>query len=271
MAGFFETLFGGGAEKEAAEKNRALAAQYGQQAQGYLTSGYDTGVTNLNKAIGAYDPLSALAAQYNKAGTLNLDVLGVNGPEAQARARSAFTTTPGYDLTQKAALEAIDRRRAIGGMYASGNADQDTIDWVTKNLYEQQYAPWLAGLQQAGNTGVATTGAVAAGQAGGYGSLANLAQTYAGNQAGVAGNQTNLGVQANNLQAQGEAAGAKNLLGAGLSLASLAFGGGAGGGLGSLLGGLGGGSNGIGSMLGGMGITYGNAGMPGSNLYGPVR
>lgn len=236
MAGFFDTLFGGGAEREAAEKNRALTAQYGTQAQDYLTSGYTTGTENLNKAIGAYDPLAALATQYNKAGTLNLDALGVNGPEAQAAARSAFTTTPGYDLTQSAALDAIDRRRAIGGMYASGNADQDTIDWVTKNLYEQQYAPWLQGLQQAGNTGVATSGAVAAGQAGGYGSLANLAQQYSQNQTGVAGNVLSGNVNANNLQAAGEAAGAKNLLGAGLSLASLALGGG--GGTGSSLGNL---------------------------------
>lgn len=266
MAGFFETLFGGGAEKEAAERNRAIAAQYGSEAQNYLTTGYGTGTENLNKAIGAYTPLQGLADQYNKAGTLNLDVLGVNGPEAQAAARSAFTTTPGYDLTQKAALDAIDRRRAIGGMYASGNADQDTIDWVTKNLYEQQYAPWVAGLERAGNTGVATSGAVAAGQAGGYGSLANLAQQYAGSQAGVAGNVANQNVAASNLQAQGEASGAKNLLGAGLSLASLAFGG-AGGGLGSSL--MSGVSN-IGSTLGGLGITYGKPGTAGSNLFGPV-
>lgn len=253
MAGFFETLFGGGAEKEAAERNRAIAAQYGSEAQDYLKTGYATGTENLNKAIGAYDPLAALATKYNQAGTLNLDALGVNGPEAQAAARSSFTTTPGFDLTQKAALEAIDRRRAIGGMYASGNADQDTIDWVTKNLYEQQYAPWMASLERAGNTGVATSGAVAAGQAGGYGSLANLASQYSSNQAGVAGNVANQNVSASNLQAQGEASGAKNLLGAGLSLASLAFGGGMGGGGGGLLSGLsgmlGGGGGGVASTM----------------------
>jgi hypothetical protein len=92
----------------------------------------------------------------------------------------------------------------------------------------------MAGLERAGNTGVATSGAVAAGQAGGYGSLANLASQYSSNQAGIAGNVANQNVAASNLQAQGEASGAKNLLGAGLGLASLAFGGG-GGGLGSLI------------------------------------
>lgn len=249
MAGFFDTLFGGGAEREAAEKNRALTAGYGSEAQGYLTKGYDTGVTNYGKAIGAYDPLAALATKYNKAGDLNLDALGVNGPEGNARAQAAFQTTPGYEITKRADLEALDRRRAIGGMYASGNADQDTSDYITKSLYGTQYAPWLAGLQQAGNTGVATTGAVSAGQAGGYGSLAELAKTYSTNQSGVAGNVLSGNVNANNLQAAGEAAGAKNLLGAGLSLGSLALGGfGGGGGLGGLLSGLGGGGGTAGVM-----------------------
>src|SRR5258706_16130441 len=48
MAGFFSTLFGGGAETDAANKDRALLAQYGPQAQGYLTQGYNTGSTNIN-------------------------------------------------------------------------------------------------------------------------------------------------------------------------------------------------------------------------------
>lgn len=226
MASFLSTLFGGGAEKEAADRNRAITAQYGNEAQNYLTTGYNTGRTDLNQAVGAYGPLADLAKGYNKAGSLSLDALGANGPEAQAAARSAFTTTPGYDITQKTALEALDRRRAIGGMYASGNADQDTMDWITKNLYEQQYAPWMAGLQQAGNTGVATSGAVASGQAGGYTNLANLAQQYASNQAGVAGNVATGNTNASNLQAQGEASGAKNLLGAGMNLLSLGMGGG---------------------------------------------
>jgi hypothetical protein len=224
MASFWDTLFGGGAEKEAADRDRAIQAQYGTDAMGYLKGGYDTGVTNLNKAVGAYDPLSALATKYNRGGDLYLDSLGVNGPEGNQRAQAAFQTTPGYELTKSADLEALNRRRAATGMYASGNADQDTLDYITKALYGTQYAPWQAGLKGAGDTGVNTTGAVATGQAGGYGSLASLAGQYGGAQAGVAGNVASGNVAASNLQAQGEASGAKNLLGAGLSLASLAMG-----------------------------------------------
>jgi hypothetical protein len=56
----------------------------------------------------------------------------------------------------------------------------------------------------------------------------------------VVGNQLSSNVNSSNLQAQGEASGAKNLLGAGLSLASMAMGmpPGMAGGLGSSLGNL---------------------------------
>ncbi|MEH2525868.1 MULTISPECIES: hypothetical protein [unclassified Bradyrhizobium] len=233
MAGFFDTLFGGGAEKEAAEKNRALTGAYGQEAQGYLTSGYNTGTEALNKAIGAYDPLAALGSKYSGASDILLGALGVGGPEAIAKSRAAFTNAPGYEGAIDAGLDVINRRRGVGGMYYSGNADQDAQTFG-QNLQNQQYNTWLSNLANAGQTGASIMGSAAAGQAGGYGSLANLAQTYSQNQTGVAGNVLSGNVNANNLQAAGEAAGAKNLLGAGLSLASLALGGG-GGGLGSSL------------------------------------
>src|SRR6185437_8428847 len=104
MAGFFDTLFGGEAEQEAADKNRALLSQYGQtgntaldtgltsstgavqggadRAAGYLgqnrdiygnllssgTGTLNTGLQNSLGALGqagqAYAPLSALASKY---------------------------------------------------------------------------------------------------------------------------------------------------------------------------------------------------------------
>lgn len=223
MAGFFDTLFGGGAEREAAERNRAVTQQYGTEAQGYLTGGYNTGVGNLNQAINAYNPLSTLATKYGGASDLYLDALGVNGPAGNTRAINAFQTTPGYTLARDQGLEALDRRRAITGMYASGNADQDALNYTTNLLYSTQYQPWITNLANAGQQGGQYATTAATGQAAGYGSLANLAQQYASSQAGVAGNVAGGLTSANNLQAQGEASGAKNLLGAGLSLASLAM------------------------------------------------
>ncbi|MBR0741159.1 hypothetical protein JQ581_29930 [Bradyrhizobium liaoningense] len=243
MAGFFDTLFGGGAEREAAEKNRALAAQYQTSALDYLKTGYGTGTDAINKGVAAYDPLAALGVKYSAAGDTWLNALGVNGADGSARATQAFQTTPGYELTQRAALDAIDRRRAIGGMYASGNADQDTANWITKNLYETQYQPWMSGLQSAAGMGGQYTAGAAQGQQQGYTSLADLARNYGLDQSNVANNYMGQNVSANNMQAAGEAAGAKNLLGAGLSLAGMAFGGGGGGMLSSLGGMFGGGGS----------------------------
>ena len=234
MAGFFDTLFGGGAEREAAERNRALTSQYGTDAQGYLKTGYDTGTGYLNQAIGAYQPLSELAQGYNKGGSLYLDALGVNGPEGNARGAAAFQNNPGYQGAVTAGLDTLNRRRAGQGMGASGNADIDALTFG-QNLQNQQYGDWMTRLQDAGKTGVQTAGAVAGGQAAGYGNLSNLAGQYAQNQTGVIGNQLSSNVNSSNLQAQGEASGAKNLLGAGMSLASLAMGGMGGGGLGGAL------------------------------------
>jgi hypothetical protein len=229
-------LFGGGAETDAANANRALLAQYGPQAQGYLTTGYNTGTNNLNQAVGAYAPVSALADKYNQASNLYLGALGAGGPAGTAAAQSAFTNSPGYQQGIDAGTQAILRQMAGAGMTNSGNTAQDVGTYV-QNTQNQQYNNWLTNLAGAGQTGAGLAGTAAAGQAGGYTNLANLAQGNAQNQAGVAGNVLSGNVNANNLQAAGEAAGAKNLLGAGLSLASLAMGGVGGGGLGSLLGG----------------------------------
>jgi hypothetical protein len=249
MAGFFDTLFGGGAEQEAADKNRALTAQYGTQAQDYLTQGYNTGTGNLNQAIGAYQPLADLGKQYGSATQTALGALGVLDPQSNAIASAKFQNAPGYGQAITAGLDAINRRRAVQGMDASGNADIDAQTFG-QNLQNTQYNTWLQNLLSAGQTGVQATGAAATGQAAGYGSLANLAQTYAGNQTGVAGNVLSGNVNANDLEAAGKAAGAKNLLGAGLSLATLALGGPMGGMLGGgLAGSLGGAA--IGNAMGG--------------------
>ena len=229
MASWFDTVFSGGAEREAADKNRALTAQYGTDAQGFLKSSYDTGRADVGHAIDAYAPLSTLAAGYNKGGSLYQDALGINGPEGNARATGAFQNAPGYTGAITAGLDVLNRRRATQGMAASGNADIDALTFG-QNLQNQQYNSWLTNLADTGKTGVGLAGTAATGEAGGYTNLANLASQYGQNQTGVAGNVLSGNVNANDLQASGEAAGAKNLLGAGLSLATLAMGGVGGGG-----------------------------------------
>jgi hypothetical protein len=234
MADFFSTLFGGGAQEDAAAKNAAALQQYGGTATGALQTGYNTGTTNLTKAVGAYDPLAALGAKYGGASDLYLGALGAGGPEGTAAARAAFTNAPGYTGAVDAGTQAILRQMAGAGMNLSGNTAEDVGNF-TQNLQNQQYNTWLQNLQSAGQTGVNATGAAAAGQAGGYTGLGQLGYQYGTDQSGVAGNIASGTMADNNMVAAGQAAGAKNLLGAGLSLASLAMGVPMGGGGSSLL------------------------------------
>lgn len=245
MAGFFDTLFGGGAEKEAAEKNKQLYAQYGQLGTGYLDSGFTGSKDALATAKGEFTPLSAL---YSKGSNLYADALGLNGAEGGARASSAFTTQPGYQAGIDAGIDVLNRRRAAGGMLNSGNADLDALTFG-QNQQNQQYNNWLTNLGGYDQKSLTTAGAMAGVDSG----LSNLYQTDASNRVGLQGNVTSGNANANVLQAQGEAAGAKNLLGAGLGVASLAM-----GGMGGGMGGLGG----LGSMFGG--------GQSMSNPYGSM-
>lgn len=236
--GIFDTLFGGGAEKEAAEKNRALYNQYQSQGSANLQQGYDAGVSNLNKALGSYSTLTDLAKKYGTGTDLFLNALGANGAAGAQSATDAFKSSTGYMTGLDAGLDAINRRRAAAGMLSSGNADQDATSFAT-NLANQQYGTWLGNLSGLVSPELAATSGAATGTAGTYGDLASLAQNNALNKTGLLGQTTTGQVSANNLQAQGEAAGAKNLLGLAGGILGLGTGGGATVG-GSLLSGLGG-------------------------------
>ena len=220
MVGFLSGMFGGGFEKEAAQKDIAAANQYANTSLPALAAAYQTGQTNLGQAVGAYDPLKQLGAQYSQAAPTYLGAMGVGTPQQVQAAQSAFTNQPGYQFALNQAQQAAERAAAAGGMTASGNL----IDAEQRNaigLQNQQYQNWVDNLQKAGQMGLGATQAGAQGQATGYTNLANLAQTYGENQANVYGNVEGATIGANNLAAQGQAAGAKNLLGAGLQLATL--------------------------------------------------
>ena len=227
MASFLDTLFGGGAQQDAANANAQALSQYQGTANAALGTGYNTGTTNLNSAIGAYSPLATLGQNYNQAGNLYLGALGANGPQGTAAAQAAFTNAPGYSDAIDAGLSAIDRQRASQGMANSGNANLDAQTFG-QNLQNQQYNTWLQNLQSAGNTGATATANAAQGQAGGYTNLANLGYQYGSDQGNIANNVASGTMADNNMVAAGQAAGAKNLLGAGLSLATLGMGGGGG-------------------------------------------
>ena len=213
MASFFSTPFGGGAEKEAADKNRAALATYQTQGLGALDSGLSSSKGYLDNAGSIY---SGLQDKYGAGTKLYLDALGVNGPDAAKAAQSSFTTSPGYEAGIDAGLSAINRRRAGAGMLDSGNADQDAMTFA-QNAQNQQYNNWLSNLGGLINPEVAS----ASGTAGNMTNLSNLYQNDASNRIGLYGNVASGNIAANNLQAQGASQGARNLLGGALSLAGL--------------------------------------------------
>lgn len=163
-------------------------------------------------------------------------------------------------------------RLGLAGTVAGGLGATNTAMANNAGAYGNAVSG-LYGTNAANQVGVA--GNVATGQAGVNSGIAGNQAALGAGQAGLytqnasdltnlAGSVTSGNAQANTQQGQAETAGARNLLGVGMSLASLAAGG-AGGGFGGL---MGAGST-AGSALGSMGITYGSPGTAGSNLYGP--
>lgn len=210
---FLDDLFGGGAEKAAADKNRVLLSDYLTKGTSALDTGLASSTGYLNSAG---TTLSDLQKKYGAGTSLYLDALGVNGADAAKTAQQSFTNGPGYEQGIDAGLAAINRRRAAGGMLDSGNADLDALNFAQNNQ-NQQFGSWLDRLGGL----VSPETQAATGVANNDTNLANLSQTDATNRIGLYGNYASGNIGANNMQAAGEAAGAKNLLGGALSLAGL--------------------------------------------------
>jgi hypothetical protein len=213
MASFLDTLFGGGAEKDAANANRSLLTDYLNKGTSALDSGLTSSTSYLNSAG---TTLSDLQKKYGAGTDLYLNALGVNGADAAQQAQQSFTNGPGYQQGINAGLDAINRRRAAGGMLDSGNADLDALNFAQNNQ-NQQYNTWLSNLGGL----VSPEAQAATGVANNDTNLANLYSTDATNRIGLYGNYASGNIGANNMQAAGESAGAKNLLGGALSLAGL--------------------------------------------------
>jgi hypothetical protein len=239
MAGFFDTLFSGGAQKDAATKDYADLQQYQGQALPALQQAYGTGTTAINQGIQDYAPLAALGAQYSGAAPTVMNALGLGGQAGMQSAMQAFqNNNPGYQFALNQALQAAQRNASTGGMTTSGNLLQALQSNAT-NLANQNYQNWFNNLSNTAGMGAGIQENAAAGQAGGEYNLANLAQNYGQSQSNIYGNVASGEMNANQMVAQGQAQGASNLLGAGLSLATLGLGGNPFGG-GSLMGGKGG-------------------------------
>jgi hypothetical protein len=166
---------GTGAINTGADSALSSLGSGASEAQGYLSG-----------ASAAYNPLDALSSKYGGATTMALNSLGVNGQAGTDAARSAFQTGPAYDFNMTQGLDAINRRRNMGGMLDSGNADRDAQTFGA-GLASNEYNTWMNNLLGFTNPEASVTGTAATGRAGVGTNQANIANSLGINQAGVEG------------------------------------------------------------------------------------
>lgn len=214
--GLFD-VFTGASAKNAAAKNNALYADYGQKSQGWIDDGGRAADASYGRAADAFVPLADLGAGYNKAGSLAMDALGVNGADGNARATAAFEAGPGYTWERDQAVEAARRAGAATGATDNGNTLAAIVDRAA-NVARTGYQGWLGNLKGYADTGAQTTGAAASGTAGVYGTQAgaydNRAQARSNVANNVASGAANSNTAAASAQTQASAQFWNSLIGA---------------------------------------------------------
>ncbi|MCB5205008.1 hypothetical protein LH464_21310 [Neorhizobium sp. T786] len=175
--GFLSGLMGADVGKnqlKSLKKNQGLIDTFRGQGNEIINTGEGQSAGAINSAIGGYQPW--VDAGEGALGTYQ-DALGLNGAEGNARATGAFQVGPGYQFAMGQGEQAALRGASAAGMLSSGN----TLTALTEygqGMANQEYGGWLDRLN--GLSGQGMQGA--AGQAQGYGGLADLYQTGTGNR-----------------------------------------------------------------------------------------
>ena len=139
--------------------DKGYAAQNGafDEAKGYLT--------------GAQDGYTPYAKQGGNAFKMYSDAIGANGRDAQSGFYKDFQTDPGFEASQNAGLQAVQRSAVARGNGFSGGTQKALYDYGQKNM-QGAFNDRLGQLWQGGQTGYSATG-----QQGQWGNaLAGLAQ-----------------------------------------------------------------------------------------------
>lgn len=153
-------------------------------ALGYLDRGRTDALSRFDQAGGAYDSLAALGSKYGGATALGMDALGVNGAAGNARASDAFKTSDAYNFNLDQGLEAINRRRNMGGMLDSGNADRDAQVFGA-GLASNERDKWVNNLLGFTSPELSATSGAASGRAGALTNAGNFIGTTGANMANL--------------------------------------------------------------------------------------
>lgn len=136
------SIFSGKAGRQAAIWGAQQLQQGENEAKDALDQGLGFAKDQYGKASGLF---GNLADEYRGGAKLYQDALGVNGADASAAARSAYTASPSYTFNLDEGLKALARARAVNGTLASGNADADAMKLAT-GYASQDFNNWLANL-----------------------------------------------------------------------------------------------------------------------------
>lgn len=200
--GLFSNIFSaftGKPAEEAANRNRGEYQRYGSDSLSDLDAGLERSIPELDNAIDAYGQLGALGAKYGRGSDAYMDALGVNGPEGSARARTAFTTGPGYDFMVD---EATDRAQRAGARFSPGGNEIDAVTRVASGLAGNEWNAHLGRLGGFVNPELQATSGTASGQAAGYGAKAGAYGADAQSRVNVRGNVAGGIANSNNAEAQ---------------------------------------------------------------------
>ncbi len=107
--GFIDDFTGKSARRDLARGRQAYRAE--------LTAGQEAATGEYGVAEGYFDPYSGTGTRANEAWA---DAMGLNGPEAQARANAAYTANPIYTAMGDRALRGIARGVAASGQTGAG-------------------------------------------------------------------------------------------------------------------------------------------------------
>jgi hypothetical protein len=182
--GLFD-IFTGSSAKDAAAANAAEYRKYGTASLGDLDAGMAKAVPELDNAIGAYAPLSALGTKYGAGTDLYQDALGINGADGTARAQSAFTTSPGYQFQVD---EAVDRGQRAAARFSPGGNEIDSVTRIASGLAGAEWDKYLGRLGQFPQLESGAVAGAAGGRAAGYGAKAGAYGNDAQNRVNLRGN-----------------------------------------------------------------------------------
>jgi hypothetical protein len=171
------------AEKAAQDKINSINTGI-TQANGAL----DTGLATANPLYQqAYGDFSTLAGKFGKGQDAYNDATGVNGQAGLDRAKSVYTSIPGYSGGLNTGIDQVMRTAAARGDLAGGNTSADEIKFASDydaqryNDYLNSLAPNLSGATTATTGGAGVLTGQAGANLGVAGTKANIA--YGGNSA----------------------------------------------------------------------------------------